>query len=535
MSLTADGSLSNVQSGVSDSRRAITPSKLFNRQTTPQRSGSAPRTTSNNRERIVSDIYLDPQSGKPYVSAPTRPISVRRQRRWENKNMFGLEDFSKSKEDRIRAALEHPDESVEGIPFEISWRSTLSELLKPKNYDLLQEFLSCKDSVGRSKPTVPKDPSLQSDWEVAESAWFKIEKRIRAAVARSHASSEVIRLFLVSLERVILHFAHTQQVLHTDQLCDELKKELARPISIDKSGNLVIPLQESAFRRLLVHGVAQFYGLQSNSVKAKGEQLKACLVRPPKQAKRSPPSSSTTAESDNHQSAALNRCEAVTRCLSMSQYLLLRGEQAQGGYVCENAPAETHTGAPCTNAAHSEEVLPTPETDVEPETVVPGDSESDANGLIDTNSSLVPTNASSIPIDLLLHHQGHWTGTGPTGRVSLLHLQRRMANLTVCDPDSLVKPSSAPLPDRGGSSGGVGGGGELCCESYDCVTLDDGIESHVLVSPQRPPTSSTIGAAGGGSTTTGSAGERGGGGGEIEVVKSSAFSDLDAEYVVVPR
>lgn len=264
MSLTADGALSNVQSGTSDSRRATTPSKLFNRQTTPQRSGSAPRSSSNNRERFVSDINLDPQTTRTYSVGPARPISVRRQRRWENKNMFGLENFSKSKEERIREALDHPDVSAEGIPFEVSWKSTLSELLKPKNYDLLQEFLSCKDSGIRQKPSVPKDPALQRDWEVAESAWSKIEKRIRAAVIRSHASSEVIRLFLADFERVILHFAHTQQALPVDQLCDELKKELAYPMSIDKSGNLVIPLQESAFRRLLVHGVSQFYGLQSN-------------------------------------------------------------------------------------------------------------------------------------------------------------------------------------------------------------------------------------------------------------------------------
>lgn len=103
-----------------------------------------------------------------------------------------------------------------------------------------------------------------NDWELAEASWIKIEKRIRAAMNRSFAASDVIRLFLADVERILLHFAHTGVALTAGPFSDELKKELANPIFVDKSGNLVIPLQESAFRRLLVHGVAQFYGLQSS-------------------------------------------------------------------------------------------------------------------------------------------------------------------------------------------------------------------------------------------------------------------------------
>lgn len=261
MSLTADGALSNVQPISTESRRAITPSKLFTRQTTPQRSNSAPRSNSNNRERFVNDINLDPRIIR---TGPPRPISIRRQRRWENKNLFGLEDFSRSKEERMLEALEN-DVETEGVPFEVSWRSTLGELLKSKNQQILHDFLSCKDVFTSHKISrAPKDVSSLNDWEVAELTWIKVEKRIRAAILRSFSSSEVIRLFLGDLERVILHFAHTQEVLSTENLCDELKKELAQPMTVDKAGNLVIPLHDSAFRRLLVHGVAQFYGMQSN-------------------------------------------------------------------------------------------------------------------------------------------------------------------------------------------------------------------------------------------------------------------------------
>lgn len=273
MSLAADGALFNVQPTATESRRAITPSKLFTRQTTPQRSGSAGRSNSNNRERIVSDIHQDPHVIR---SGPARPISVRRQRRWENKNLFGLDEHTKTKEDRILEALENADLAKEGIPFEISWRSTLSELLKPNNHQLLHDFLSCKENF-QVQLKANKAPSDKSDWEVAEESWLTIEKRIRAAMVRSFNSSEVIRAFLSALERALLHFARcgrapTEQELNAegdgsnDVGCgdDALRKELAQPLFVDKAGNLVVPLQDSAFRRLLVHGVAQFYGMKSH-------------------------------------------------------------------------------------------------------------------------------------------------------------------------------------------------------------------------------------------------------------------------------
>lgn len=265
MSFTFDGALSNVLPSNAESKRALTPSKLFTRPVTPQRSSSAPRSNSNNRDIRSSDIAHDPHVDRRSRSGA---ISTRKLRRWENKNLFGVENFSKNKEDRILESLNNPEMGLDNVPFEITWRSTLSRLLRPENQLLLNDFLTCRDvfTTGAQKAQGPRKArsSHRCDWNDAEDAWLKVEKRIRAAISRSFASSDVIEDFLAQLEQVILHFVHTKQALSANKLSDELKKELAQPISVDRSGNLVIPLHESAFRRLLVHGVAQFYGLQSH-------------------------------------------------------------------------------------------------------------------------------------------------------------------------------------------------------------------------------------------------------------------------------
>lgn len=265
MSFAFDGSLSNVLPSTADSKRALTPSKLFTRPITPQRTSSAPRSNSNNRDARPNDIILDPHVDRRSRSGA---ISTRKLRRWENKNLFGVENFSKSKEERILESLNNTELGSENVPFEITWRSTLSRLLKPENQLILNDFLTCRDvfttGTYKSQSARKSRSAHRSDWSDAEDAWLKVEKRIRAAISRSFATSDVIEDFLAQLEQVILHFIHTKQALGLDKLSDELKKELAQPISVDRSGNLVIPLHESAFRRLLVHGVAQFYGLQSN-------------------------------------------------------------------------------------------------------------------------------------------------------------------------------------------------------------------------------------------------------------------------------
>ena len=178
--------------------------------------------------------------------------------------MFGIENF-KQYEERLLESLENKELGVENIPFEVTWRSTLSLLLKPENQSILQDFLLCREATATARNAHRKErPEGQCDFYDAETAWIKIEKRIRAAIVRSFTSSEVIRQFLHDMERVILHFAHTRSCPAWEVVPDALRKDVTQqPFSLDKAGNLVVPLQDSAFRRLLVHGVAQFYGLQS--------------------------------------------------------------------------------------------------------------------------------------------------------------------------------------------------------------------------------------------------------------------------------
>jgi hypothetical protein len=261
MSINADGALSNIQSPNLESKRATTPSKLFNRQGTPQRSNSAPRSNSNNREYSkVNDVSHGPQI---IHRAPSRSISKKKQRQWENKNLFGVESF-KSKEQRLLEALENNDFAVEDVPFEIKWRSTLSKLLKPENQVLLHDFLSCKDEATTSRNQVQKQRIRgHCDWYTAEDAWIKVEKRTRVAMFKSFAESTVIQAFIRDVERVVLYFGRTGLAAPWSLIPDQLRTALAGPVALDKAGCLVVPLHDSPFRRLLLHGVAQFYGLRS--------------------------------------------------------------------------------------------------------------------------------------------------------------------------------------------------------------------------------------------------------------------------------
>jgi hypothetical protein len=67
---------------------------------------------------------------------------------------------------------------------------------------------------------------------------------------------------------------------------DALVRSLARPLYVEKRGALVLPLNNSAFFRLLVHGCCQYYGLRSHSENlprgsGDAEEVRAVIVAKP--------------------------------------------------------------------------------------------------------------------------------------------------------------------------------------------------------------------------------------------------------------
>ncbi|KAJ1438518.1 hypothetical protein B484DRAFT_444536 [Ochromonadaceae sp. CCMP2298] len=203
-------------------------------------------------------------------------------------------------------------------------------------------------------------------------AWSSVPVRMRTALMGAFASSEVIRAFLRDVEVLLLCHArappaqtqieeqvqaHTEAqtgganartasaspstsqptpplpplALGAESLSQATIAQLLHLPCYDPSGNLLLPLLESPFRRLLVHGAAQFYGLQSKSVQGangtpnSGSKHKFCVVlRPPASRRYSLPA-------------------ATTRSLSLSRFLQaqldLASKRSAGAYgsVSESA------------------------------------------------------------------------------------------------------------------------------------------------------------------------------------------------------
>jgi len=103
-------------------------------------------------------------------------------------------------------------------------------------------------------------------------------------------------LFLEEVEALLRGFLAGEVVLplpggdeegsKVDGGSDALFRSLARPLYVEKKGVLVLPLNNSAFFRLLVHGCCQYYGLRSHSENlprgsGDAEEVRAVVVAKP--------------------------------------------------------------------------------------------------------------------------------------------------------------------------------------------------------------------------------------------------------------
>jgi hypothetical protein len=240
--------------------RSITPSKLptmlnpgsGNRTGTPTtRASSNPRSDSAGKRaaRVVSiENEVNP--------ATTRSTSRRKQRRWENMNMFGMElHHILATEELIRQEQISPD-----FLFQKDTKSAFQELFLPKNQHILEAFRSC-EYVPSSfiKNHTPKH------FTIGDIAWLKIENRIRPILLQSITKDPKLSLLLFCLEQALFAFITKQSIdiinlliqmkamPYFDQLCE-----------IDEERNqLKIYLIDSPHYRLLLHGISQFYDLHS--------------------------------------------------------------------------------------------------------------------------------------------------------------------------------------------------------------------------------------------------------------------------------
>jgi hypothetical protein len=251
------------------------------------RSSSNPRTGSNSRpikviqamnsiEKIEENLSQRHQNR----SLSSRAISRRKQRRWENMNLFGIQEVLAPHV--VQEMLEQKDnEPILNkylFPLDVKdKKSAFEELLV--NQQLLSIFRHCEEQFYFSTPSISnKHKSIE------DKCWSNVEKKIRSVIISSIQQNMKHFQFLLQMEKLLFAFIHrdlpssfssVDSSTASSSSSSSVSSSLALPqfhpmicsyslLSEEKGGHLQVELgKESPFHRLLFHGICQFYGLKS--------------------------------------------------------------------------------------------------------------------------------------------------------------------------------------------------------------------------------------------------------------------------------
>jgi hypothetical protein len=198
------------------------------------------------------------------------PVGVRKQQRWFNDHHFG----NRAASTRIEDLMEHMSISVE-------WKSNFQKLAEPQNQELQTAFRKGK----MSKSEQAKEPRLRrrDDWNDAEEMFLRIDRRARTLLVRSFQS---FSQFIEAVEYVVLHFIQWREVPSEIEVAAGLLRVLTHPMELlktsEKDIRLVVPLVDSAFHRLIIHSVCQFYGIRSRTEANRRFNTKIMVLKSPK-------------------------------------------------------------------------------------------------------------------------------------------------------------------------------------------------------------------------------------------------------------
>ena len=267
-----DDALEQVANVQSCGGRATTPQ--LKRHNTPQRSGSAPRSTSASKGKRLERLSYEVQS----CNKPLRSSSRRKLRKWENDNLLGLRTILKYAVNR-KVDNDEDDEDDMGGRMEVNWQSMFRELTSSGNEEELHAYLKCSQSFC-AVSSAPQSRTLQdcvNEWDRAEFSWSMIEKRLRVVMLRAITNLDT-EIFVSVVEEILLA-SDVADVTGTTTLAysipEEVKHLFMGPliISSPKGGgvqqshaSLVITLVDSPFHRLLLHTTCQFHGRHSKVI-----------------------------------------------------------------------------------------------------------------------------------------------------------------------------------------------------------------------------------------------------------------------------
>lgn len=244
----------------------------------------------------------------------SRTAGRKKQQKWENDNLFGLNMFMKKvdalNKQRFDSDEELDDESgaratSQGLSF--NWQSLFSTLTNGDNDDALETYLKCSNSYrssGAGESKCMRD--CLSEWDRAEFCWLKVERRLRSILVRALVGVEA-QQFVAAVETLLLcleggggrevaplspsvsHlFACPPRLVQprgADSLLsrDGQRGEEAEAVLVSVAApHLVVTLVDSAFHRLLLHATCQFHHVHSKSFvdKKHGGGVRATRIAP---------------------------------------------------------------------------------------------------------------------------------------------------------------------------------------------------------------------------------------------------------------
>ncbi|TYZ61089.1 hypothetical protein PybrP1_004550 [[Pythium] brassicae (nom. inval.)] len=257
-SASAAGAPATAPSGPTPASPAVRSKSVGNgssRARTPQKRATTPELSTARAKRTIN---INPIRSAAYLMRPNElPVGVRKQQRWFNDHHFGN-----------RAATTRLEDLMEHMSISVEWKYAALALDAP-----------CVAASGKgASAELPKEPRVRrhDDWNEAEDMFLRIDRRARTLLVRSFQS---FAAFIEAAEYVVLHFIQIE-------VASGLLRVLAKPMELLQAGEkdvrLVIPLVDSAFHRLIVHSVCQFYGIVSRTEANRRFNTKIMVLKTPR-------------------------------------------------------------------------------------------------------------------------------------------------------------------------------------------------------------------------------------------------------------
>jgi hypothetical protein len=285
--------------GITTPTQNLSPLTAGNRPTSNPSSGNRPSSNSRssgvNVVRLVQKNFKDEElTSKLTERAPSRSSSRRKQRRWENMNLFGIHEILSSRTSGAAGAKGSEEDEEEYFnqylfPVDVHNKpSAFHELFLHK--ELLSIFRHCEEDLSFSS-AARSAGSHHPLRTLEDKAWLNIEKKIRTILLKTVSENIKHFQFLFLIEKLLFSFIKGQ-LIPFDSVASSSTASTTSSMNLIKSYQLIedktgkellkIELTESSFYRLLFHGICQFYNLKSQSYLIKNSTNKYIQVNKPK-------------------------------------------------------------------------------------------------------------------------------------------------------------------------------------------------------------------------------------------------------------